>query len=323
MRVLRIPNRIYALRKLNLSTPFGLRKIIAPLLSSVDVVHLHEFRTIENLLLAPLLEKYQLPSVLSPHGTLNLSTGRSTLKSAWDKLLSPTIAKPIKHVVALAQSELEDVEAIWSNFGNPQTKFSIIPNGVNPTDFATLPDAQPFREKYGLGDARVILFMGRLHERKGVYKLAQAFLQAKIPNTKLVLAGPDEGMLSTLANLADERIILTGFINGVERLQALAAARLFVLPAVGEGLSMAVLEALSAGLPVLLSPGCNLPEAETAHAGRIIVPEINPLTAALREMLADEAALTHMSENAKKLIHERFTWDSVAAQMEAVYDSLM
>jgi glycosyltransferase involved in cell wall biosynthesis len=274
---------------------------------------------VENLLITPLLAQYDIPTVLSPHGTLNLNTGRSTLKLWWDRLLSPRVARHINHVIALAQSELDDIQAIWSGFGNDKTTFSIIPNGVNLAELSNLPNADAFREKYDLGHARVVLFMGRLHERKGVHTLAQAFLQANIPDTKLVLAGPDEGMRDTLQALADERIVLTGYIRGEERLQALASASLFALPAVGEGLSMAVLEAMSVGLPVLLSPGCNLPEAETYHAGRIVEAHINPLANALCEMLVDDAALAQMGHNAKNLIRERFTWETVAAQMESVY----
>jgi glycosyltransferase involved in cell wall biosynthesis len=82
---------------------------------------------------------------------------------------------------------------------------------------------------------------------------------------------------------------------------------------------MAVLEAMSAGLPVLLSPGCNLPDAESYHTGRIVEPEIMPLSDALHEMLSNRGSLRQMGQNAKNLIQERFTWDNVAAQIEKVY----
>lgn len=319
VRIMRVPNQIYGLRRYNLSTPFAMKKLAEKIMPSVDIVHLHEFRTIENLLVAPIAAKMNKPLILSPHGTLTYGTGRSTLKTVWDKLLSPRIAKHIQHVIALAEPELEDTQALWPHFGNSETQFSIIANGVNPDDFANLPDATLFREKYNLGDAQILLFMGRLHQRKGVEVLARAFLQADIPNTKIIFAGPDEGMRDTLEALADNRFVFTGFISGEERLAALAAANLFALPATGEGLSMAVLEAMAAGLPVLLSHGCNLPEAQTANAGLVIDPQIETLTQALKTLFADSDSLAKMGKNARNLIHGRFTWQQIAEKMEAVY----
>ena len=141
---------------------------------------------------------------------------------------------------------------------------------------------EAFRTRYGLGDATVCLFMGRLHPRKGVEVLVRAFKQANIANTRLVIAGPDEGMLALLQAIKDDRTIMTGYLDGQERLAALAAADIFCLPATGEGLSMAALEALAAGLPAILSPGCNLPEVAQYGAGLIVEPQVEPLAAALR-----------------------------------------
>jgi glycosyltransferase involved in cell wall biosynthesis len=321
IRVIRAKNWLYSLRRYNLSTPFQLGGIAKKLLPQTDIVHLHEFRTIENLLIVPLAAKTKKPLILSPHGTINRQTGRSSLKILWDKLLSPRIAPKIAHVLALAEAELEDIQDLWPQFGQTKTAFSVIPNGVNLADFATLPNHGAFREKYRLGDARIILFMGRLHERKGVEALTKAFLEAKIPDTKLVLAGPDEGMRSTLESLANENVILTGYLSGEERLAALASASLFALLAIGEGLSMAVLEAMAAGLPVLLSYGCNLPEAETAHAGRVVSPDVESLKNALQEMFSGD--LAEMGRNARQLIHARFTWEQVVTQVDRVYHAAL
>lgn len=318
VRVFRCPNWVYSLRRYNLDTPFSMAKQAKNIMPEVDIVHLHEFRTIENLLVTGIAEKHNKPVVLSPHGTLTYSTGRSALKSLWDKWLSPSVAKRIGHVMTLAESELEDAQATWEQFSsNPD--FSIVPNGVNLAQYANLPNESQFREKYNLGDALIVLFMGRLHQRKGVDVLAKAFKQANLSDVKLVIAGPDEGMRPLIESLADENIILTGFLGGEERLSALASANLFVLPAIGEGLSMAVLEAMASGLAVLLSEGCNLPEAQEAHAGKIVLVDIDALAKALEDMFSDREALSQMGENAQNLIQEKFTWDIVASQMDAVY----
>ena len=320
IRVIRSRNWIYPLRRYNLDTPFSMASQARNIMPEIDIVHLHEFRTVENLLVTPVAVTHQKPIVLSPHGTLTYSTGRSKIKSLWDRWLSPGVAKHIWHVIALAQSELKDAGATWQQFKH-QPEFSIVPNGVHPAEYANLPDSQPFREKYNLGDTPVVLFMGRLHQRKGVDVLAKAFKQANLAGVKLLIAGPDEGMLPLLKSLADETIILTGFLGGDERLQALSTADLFVLPALGEGLSMAVLEAMASGLPVLLSEGCNLPEAVDANAGKIVPVDADALASALEGMLTDSVALSRMGENAKMLIQQKFTWESIITQMDAVYQS--
>ena len=322
--VIRLRNRAPKLRiSANLSTPAGLAGMARSLLPGMDLVHLHEFRTVEALQVTPEAVRAGVPIILSPHGTLTLETGRSFLKSRWDQLLSRRVADHLAAVVALTDAEAEDVRLLWARLGRTPPPLHIVPNGVNPADVTpSAPARAGFRRRYELGDAPVCLFLGRLHARKGVDVLAQAFLAANIPDTRLVIAGPDEGMQHRLEELGDPRIVLTGYLGPEERLAALAAADVFVLPATGEGLSMAALEALAAGLPVILSPGCNLPEVEPAGAGLEVEPALEPLTAALRLLLNDHELRMRMGAAARTLVESRFTWERVAEQMEAVYATL-
>jgi glycosyltransferase involved in cell wall biosynthesis len=325
VRVVRVPNRSAWLRgRLNLSTPFGMGRAALDVLAGADVLHIHEFRTAENLLVTPAAERMGVPMVLSPHGTLTLTTGRSALKSAWDALLSPAVARRFAAVVGLTAQEADEARAAWTQLGaeTARVHFAVVPNGVNADEFAQLTGRDEFRARYGLGDAPVCLFLGRLHARKGVDVLVRAFVQANVPGARLVLAGPDEGMLAALEPLVDARIVVTGYLSGAERLAALAAADVFCLPATGEGLSMAALEALAAGLPAILSPGCNLPEAAEAGAGVIVEPEAEPLAAALRDLLTDAPKRQVMSAAARELVRDRFTWGAAAAQLEQVYESV-
>ena len=324
VRVIRVRNRAPKLRiSANLSTPAGLAGMARSLLPGMDLVHLHEFRTVEALQVTPEAVRAGVPIILSPHGTLTLETGRSFLKSRWDQLLSRRVADHLAAVVALTDAEAEDVRLLWARLGRTPPPLHIVPNGVNPADVTpSAPARAGFRRRYELGDAPVCLFLGRLHARKGVDVLAQAFLAANIPDTRLVIAGPDEGMQHRLEELGDPRIVLTGYLGPEERLAALAAADVFALPATGEGLSMAALEALAAGLPVILSPGCNLPEVEPAGAGLEVEPALEPLTAALRLLLNDHELRLRMGAAARTLVESRFTWAHVAEQMEAVYATL-
>ncbi len=324
VQVVRIRNSAPWLRaRANLSTPRGMGRAVRELLADVDVVHLHEFRTLEALVTTPEAEKQSVPVVMSPHGTLTLETGRTGLKAGWDRWMSPRVAGRISTVVALTVSEAEDVVRLWERLGLEPPPVQVVPNGVNPDEIAPSAAARAeFRRQYSLGHAVVCLFMGRLHARKGVDVLAEAFRAANAPDAKLVFAGPDEGMRAKLEALHDPRIVLTGYLDPQERLAALSAADLFALPATGEGLSMAALEAMAAGLPVILSPGCNLPEVEPAGAGLEVAPAVEPLAEALGRLLSSTELRLQMGAAARALVEERFTWPRVAEQMEHVYDSL-
>jgi glycosyltransferase involved in cell wall biosynthesis len=324
VRVLRLPNRAPILRaRLNLSTPAGLRAALAPLLAEADAVHCHEFRTVENLLAVPLAAQRGIPLALSAHGTLARATGRSALKRGWDALFSPALARRFAAVIGLTAQEADEARALWTALGAAASAaFPIVPNGIDPDDYAALPDGAAFRARWKLGDGPVVLFLGRLHARKGPRLLAEAFRAADAPRARLVFAGPDEGEAAHIAALNDPRIVLTGYVDGADRLGALAAADLLALPAVGEGLPMAALEALAAGLPLVLSPGCGLPEAAQSGAALETPPALEPLAAALRTLLADPARRATMAAAGRALVRDRFTWDAVAAQLEQVYAEL-
>ncbi|MCC6615978.1 MAG: glycosyltransferase [Anaerolineae bacterium] len=323
VHIVRVPNRVYALRRFNLSTPWGFGGQAAALLGDVDAVHLHEFRTVENLLVAPEAARRGVPLVLSPHGTLDPATGRGGLKQVWDRLLSPALLRRIDAVVGLHDAETEMARLLW-RAAHLDATFETIPNGID-TDLVRNGElGRAFRARWALGEGPVCLFLGRLHPRKGVDALARAFSQLDLPDARLVIAGPDEGLLATLQPLAeaDRRILLTGFLDGDARLGALAAADCFALPATGEGLSMAMLEAAAMGLPLLLAPGCNFPQAEQAGAALIVEPQVEPIREALTTLLTDASRRASMGMAAQTLAREQFAWPVVAARWEHLYETL-
>lgn len=326
IRIVRCRNASVWLRGgLNLSTPRDLRRAAKAILPDVDVLHLHELRTAENLLVTPIAAAMSVPIALSPHGTINLGTGRSRLKRGWDRLLSRQLLSRIDHIIALTEAERVEAEQLWAALASRQPATSVIPNGVNPREFESLPAATEFRARFDLGAAPTVLYMGRLQARKGVDVLLRAFLAADVADSRLLIAGPDEGMLGKLRELAagDERVVFAGYLDGSERLEALAAADVFALPAVGEGHSIAVLEALAAGLPVVLSPGCNMDEVADAEAGFVVEATVDAFAVALRRLLHDESLRQEMGMDARLLAREKYSWARAAADMERVYGRLL
>lgn len=328
VRVVRVRNAFPWLRgRLNLSSPLAMRGQGA-LIAAADVLHLHELRTVEALLTVPLAVRAGVPVALSGHGTLTRSTGRSALKQVWDGVLTPHSARHIAAIVGLTQAESADAAALWNDLRLPTPHIASIPNGVTSPP-AGLPEAgSAWRMQHRIPpDAVVVLFMGRLHPRKGAHLLTAAFRRAAVRGSHLVIAGPDEGGLAATRVAAgdDPGITFTGYVDGADRLAVLGAADVFVLPAVGEGLPMAVLEALTAGVPVVISAGCHLPEVNTAGAGIVVdgspaaPPTVEELAAALHDLLTDAGRRAAMSAAGRVLAADRFGWAGVAAAWDAVY----
>lgn len=328
IRVLRCANALPFLRaRWNLSTALGMKRGGEALLPNVDILHAHEFRTMENLLVLPVAKRLGKPVALSAHGTLDLATGRRDMKAAWDRLFGAGLAARVDHVIALTDSERGLAQGFWRRFGKGDTgpSFSVVPNGVDTGEFTSLPSAAGFRDKHNLGGAPTVLFMGRLQARKGVDLLVKAFLAADVAESRLLIAGPDEGMLPELRRLSagDPRIFFAGYLAGHARLQAYAAADIFALPASGEGQPMAALEAMAAGLPALLTRGCNMDEVASAGAGYVLEASVESLTDKLKALLGDANLRRTMGARARRLVEERYTWDEAAARLERVYEGML
>jgi len=331
VRVVRCRNLIYPLRtKFNLSTPLGYRAAFRRLAAHADVIHAHELRTAENVIAA--LSGPHKRLILSAHGTLSYATGRGGFKTAWDRLLGRAVMQRVSAAAALTATERDEIRALWAAMGLQAPPTAIIPNGVGAEVLTALADpalpaaAESFRAKWGLGAGPVILFLGRLHERKGLQFLIPAFasLAADFPSARVLVAGADSGMLRVAQRLAYEggvagRVIFTGLLSGQDRIAALRVADIFALPAVGEGLSMAALEALAAGIPALLTPGCNLPEIADRGAGIVVDRAVGAIAAGLRTLLTDESGRRMMGERGAAWVREAFTWPKVAEQFEALY----
>ena len=203
---------------------------------------------------------------------------------------------------------------------------AVIPNGTNiPLNENPPP---PLWWPHG----RVLLFIGRIHPKKGVAELVEAWalLSRERPSIakewRVVIAGWDDGNHQAQIEAAiirhglEGKVIMPGPLFGPDKDAALRHAEAFILPSYSEGLPMSVLEAWSFRLPVLMTEACNLPEGFEEAAAIQIGTAPDCLAGQLAQALAnDQECLAAIGANGYRLIAERFGWDGIARRHAEVY----
>lgn len=204
-----------------------------------------------------------------------------------------------------------------------------IPNGLHPEEFMKLPPVDRFISRFPeLAGRKWLLILGRIHPQKGIVQGMQACFDVLAAGSDwhLVVAGPDEIGIQSMLQAAvarkglTQRVTFTGTLNREEVRACLGGAKLLLQPSMSEGLSMSILEALAAGVPVLISDACNMPEVEAYGAGRIVESTRHEIARALRGFVTmEDAERAVMGEKARELVRERFDWKVLIPRYRALY----
>jgi glycosyltransferase involved in cell wall biosynthesis len=305
-------------RRLYRSPSMGLA--LARTVGDFDLVHLHSVFLWPTAAAAAAARRAGVPYVLSPRGMLvsDLIRRKSQLiKSLWIELFERRNLAGAACVHLTSALEAEDL----GRLGLPARRICVIPNGLQtPADL----DGADRRE----GFARpVVLFLGRINWKKGLDRLIPAM--AHIPGAELVIAGNDEDndtpklqQIASAAGVAD-RTHFVGPVHGERKWQLLAGAGVFALPSYSENFGIAVLEAMAAGVPVVVTPQVGL-AATVAEVGAGIVVDGEPdrIGAAIAGLLADPALSRRMGEAGREAVRKRFSWDAISAQTDLLYGEL-
>ena len=302
--------------------------LLDKLAQSGDLVHSHGLWLYLDLVAARIARRRDLPHIISVHGMMEpYAWARSRPKKAVAAALFQGRAlENARALHALVPKEAQDIRAL--GFQNP---IALVPNGVDLSSVDDLPPRAAFEARHPeLKDRRVLLFLARLHSKKGLLHFLPAWKRAQeVPGARdwhFVVAGPDEGghraeLESLVASLEiGNSVSFVGLLGGEAKRAALGAASAFVLPSHSEGFSMSLLEALGARLPLLITPGCNFPEAVQAGAALSVEASENAALEGLRELFAlSDSAREAMGQNGRALVERDYTWESAAQKFEQVY----
>jgi glycosyltransferase involved in cell wall biosynthesis len=300
------------------------KKELKKILPRFDVVHAHDAWSALSRSAMSLAYKLKIPFVLLPNGMFD---PWSMSQKRWKKqlVLASGYRKLLNHALFIHTGNLDEKAGVQQV--GITAPIVIIPNGIYPDEFDPLPAPGQFYKAHPeLKNRPFILFLSRLHYKKGLDYLADAFakLAPLHADLQLVVAGPDDGAGATfrqaieLKSLTD-RVHLVGPIFGPDRFTALTDAACFCLPSRQEGFSIAILEAMACAKPVVITSACHFPEVAEHGAGEVVPLESQAIAEALHRLISNPAASESMGQNGRNLVLSNYTWPAISAQLVSSY----
>lgn len=286
---------------------------------NVDIMHGHEFDgAVYGTAAARLVGR---PCIISMHGNQHMT-------AAWKRRVALRWAFRSSQAVVAVSGQTKD--QLDEDLGLRKDVIRVLHNGMP----IRAGDAAPVRQELGQReDELLILAVGNLTDRKGHIFLLKALQQLESQGLKvpwrLAIAGggggPARGGLEAFAaehGLADRLHILT-YRDDVPDL--MAAADIFVMPSLWEGLPLSILEAMLGGTPVIASDICGIPEAIVSEEHGILTPpgDVEALSRALRRMLTEPALRERLARQARDRALREFTIEAMTSGYESLYHSFL
>jgi Glycosyltransferase len=298
--------------------------------ASFDVVHIHAVFSHPCIAAARACRRHRVPYIVRPLGSLDPWSMR---QKAWRKRLMWRIA---------AESMLRGAAAIHYTTRDEQQLAEsslslqggvVIPLGIDLRSLQAATAAASFLERHAALDSYpYVLALSRIHPKKNIELLLDVFLslaeQPNLSHWRLVIAGDGEAdYVASLQTLVRQRpngdkVIFTGWLDGIEKRAALQSASLFALPSRQENFGIAVVESLACGVPAIVSEHVNLaPEIASHNAGWVTALDADEFSRTLAEALGDEVERQRRGRAAHEFAAQRFSWEVLATQLISLYAS--
>lgn len=311
---------------------YGLGMREALVNSNADIFHNHGLWRYSSFLVNRHAEKKHKPYLVTPHGMLD---SWALTNSSWKKKFAGSLYEKRNLRAASCIHSLCGAETNSIRSYGIESPVCQIPNGVDLPSLDQLYLEPPWANSVPEGK-KVVLYLGRINQKKGLKNLIKAWKNIQEAKTvaasewALVIAGWDESEheLELMGQVNELGLKNEIFFIGPQFNKSKAScyyfADAFVLPSMSEGLPMAVLEAWSYKLPVIMTTQCNLPEGFIAGAAIKIETIPEDIGRGLLNLLEmSEMERSEMGSRGFSLVKDRFTWDKVAVDMKLVYQWLL
>lgn len=314
-----VPLRLFPVLNIVPGTGFAglaspaLQRWIRSASSDFDIVHVHAARDLVTLPVAAWLRRAGMPYVLQTHGMIDRSS--HPLAGPLDALLTRRVLRGAQTVFHLTPQERQDL----INVGGSELRLRELRNGVPSPELQSTDAAVEYGNE--------VLYLARLAPRKRPLTFVDMAVRlgASFPDATFSLVGPDEGEGAAVtrrigASHTETKISWEGPIAPELSRQRMSRACIYVLPSVDEPFPMSVLEAMSLGLPVVITDTCGLaPVVSEYGAGFVVDDTLDALTSAVSSLLTDHVLARKMGDAGAKLSREQFGMAAIAAALSAAY----
>jgi glycosyltransferase involved in cell wall biosynthesis len=307
-------------------SPLGFKRFMSQQASGFDLAHLHACRNLPGVIAASQLQHAGVPYVLTPNGTAPRIERRRLAKLAFDLLGGDRVFHDAARLLAVTRVEAQQLR----DLGADHTRIRIVPNPVDLQEFDAPPKRGTFRRRHGFETAPIVLFLGKLTQRKRLDVLIRAFHRLGGVDAQLVIAGNDMGAGRRARELVgslglESRTTFIGLLRDRERLEALTDADVLVYPSQDEIFGLVAVEALLCGTPVVVSDDSGCGEIVRGVGGGAVIPcgDVDACAHAIRAALDAPADARAAAADAGQRIRSAYGANSVAAGLEQVYSELV
>jgi glycosyltransferase involved in cell wall biosynthesis len=291
---------------------------------------MHEYRSFQNIFACYYAKQNAVPYILQAHGSLE-KINKSRIKSFYDLTFGYDMLKNASGVIALTEVEAKQ----YIDMGASNEKIVVVPNGIDLSEYATLPSKGLFKKKFNIADnKKIILYLGRINKVKGIDFLVESYSylinKINFKDVVLVIAGPDDGYLSDLKNLIyslklDDYVLLTGMLSKEDKISAFRDSDVCAYLNPIEPFGLVPLESAVSMTPVIVIDGT--PMAKIVKEGEFGLTtnygDVNALANIFKDILQDENFTQKMGICGRKYVSSNFNWSQIILKLEKMYEDVI
>ncbi len=304
------------------------KKVISTI-KSYDIIHINGLYRFPQTFTAYCARLFSRPYIIRPYGSLSTILYRQSrmglvnIKRIYEKLIEfPNINRSARvHYTT-------NIERYHAEQLGIRAKPMVVPMGIESGKYKI--KNTNFRKKYNLENKFILLFYGRINFVKGLDIIINAFhgIVNEIEGIHLVIAGPDnDGYLMNIKNMItksiENNITITGMLYGEDAFDAFRSSDLFILPSYSDSFGISVIEAMAAGLPVIVSKNVGICDViQEGEAGIIVDCDIRQLKEAIIDLYHNKGKRIRLGKNAEIVARNQFEWTSVINRLEKEYEMI-